>query len=217
MTPHPGLTFPSVTSSLTATIRRPRPAGRPRKAGLDAAILEATRAELARVGYSRMSVETIAHLAGTTKPTIYARYPSKAALATAALESLRRSTPRHPSGDVRQDLIEELTLFREEAARAKAGSLLGAVLVERYENPELLRLFRRHVVQPRRQNLCRILQAARDAGQLDPNADIELAITMLVGSLYASHMAGKPVGRDWPQRLTDAWLRRNSAPRGLDS
>jgi AcrR family transcriptional regulator len=164
-----------------------------------------------------MSLEEIARLAGTTKPTIYARYPSKAALATAALESLRRSTPRHLSGDVRQDLIEELTLFREEATRGNGASLLGAVLVARHENPALLRLFRRQIVHPRRQNLRHILQAGRDTGQLDPNADIELAITMLVGSLYASHMAGKPVGRDWPQRLADAWLRRNSAPNSRDS
>jgi AcrR family transcriptional regulator len=193
--------------SVATPIRR----GRPRRPGLDEAILDATLAELARVGYSRMSLDAVASAAGTTKPTIYARFPSKAALATAALESLRRATPRHPTGDVRKDLIEELTLLRAGGLRAGGASMLGAVIAEQHENPELLRLFRKHVVQPRRQNLRRILRAARDAGQLDPEADIELGITMLVGSLHASYIAGKPIGRDWPERVVDAWLRQNGS------
>jgi AcrR family transcriptional regulator len=193
--------------SVTTPLRR----GRPRRQGLDDAILSATLKELARVGYSRMSLDTVARAAGTTKPTIYARFPSKAALATASLESLRRATPRHLTGDVRRDLIEELTLLRSGALRSGGASMLGAVMAEEHENPELLKLFRKHVVQPRRQNLRRILRAACDNGQLDPDADIELGITMLVGSLHASLMAGKPVGRDWPERVVDAWLRQNAA------
>lgn len=198
---------------MPATTRTGR-AGRPRRPGLEEAILDSTLKELARVGYSRMSLEAVARAAGTTKPTIYARFPSKAALATAALESLRRATPRHATGDVRKDLIEELTLLRSGALRSGGASMLGAVMAEQHENPELLRLFRKHVVQPRRQNLRRILRVARDAGQLDPDADIELGITMLVGSLHASYMAGKPVGPDWPERVVDAWLRQNAAASG---
>lgn len=166
---------------------------------------------MGRVGYSRMSLETVARLAGTTKPTLYARFGSKAALATAALETLRRSTPGHVSGDVREDLIEELTLLREGAIRGNGASMLGAVLVERNENPELLRLFRKHVVHPRRENLRRILRAGLATGQLAPDADVELAITMLVGSLYASYMAGRPVKPDWPKRTVDAWLKQNAS------
>jgi AcrR family transcriptional regulator len=118
----------------------PGPLGRPRRDGLDHAILDATLAEMARAGYPRMSVEAVARQAGTTKPTVYARFPSKAALATAALESLRQSTPRHLTGDVRHDLIE---------------------------------------------------------------------VTMLVGSLHAAAIAGRPPGKDWPGRVVDAWLRQD--------
>jgi AcrR family transcriptional regulator len=189
---------------------RPRRAGRPRREGLDEAILAAALGEMARVGYSRMSLDAVARRAGTTKPTIYTRFPSKAALATAALESLRERTPRHASGEVREDLIEELSLFRRGALSSNGTSMLGAVLVEQHENPELLQLFRKHVVEPRRANLRRILRAGLEAGQLDANADIELAITMLVGSLYASYMAGKPSRPDWPERVVDAWLGRNA-------
>jgi AcrR family transcriptional regulator len=158
-----------------------------------------------------MSVGEVARRAGTTKPSIYARFPSKAALAMAALESLRQRTPRHRSGDVRADLIEELSLFRNGALRVNGMTLVGAVLVEESENPDFLRQFRKHVVEPRRDNLRRILAAGRDSGQLDRDADIELAITMLIGSLYAAYTAGIPTRRDWPVRVVDAWLRQNGA------
>jgi AcrR family transcriptional regulator len=208
LAPRSGLTFPGVAPRSTSTHRR---AGRPRREGLDEAILDATLDQLARVGYSRMSLATIAQNARTTKPTIYARWPSKAELAAAALGSLRQRTPRHPSGELRADLIEELALFRRGALRANGMSMLGAVLVEQHENPELLRLFRKHVVHPRRENLRHILNTGLDTGQLHPDSDIELAITMFIGSLYASCMAGVRTPQDWPDRIVDAWLRPNGA------
>jgi AcrR family transcriptional regulator len=159
-----------------------------------------------------MSLEAVARQAGTTKPTIYTRFRSKAGLATAALESMRLRTPRRRSGDVRADLIEELSLFRSGALRAGGMTLLGAVLVEQHENPEFLELFRKHVVDPRRHNLRGILSAAVQAGQVDPHADVEIAITMMIGSLYAGYMAGAQTGRDWPERVVDAWLRSNEPP-----
>ena len=165
---------------------------------------------MSRVGYVRMNLDAVAARAGTTKPTLYSRYPSKAALATAALEHMRLGTPRPPlSGDVRRDLIEELDRFRQGALRPYGMSMLGTVLAEEHENPELLQLFREHVIVPRRQNLRRILRAARKNGQLADGADIELGITMLVGSLYAAYTAGSAVSRDWATRVVDAWLEAN--------
>ncbi|MGZ4202085.1 MAG: TetR/AcrR family transcriptional regulator [Thermoleophilaceae bacterium] len=190
-------------------MRRP---GRPRRESLDDEILDAALREMSRAGYARMNLESVAAAAGTTKPTLYSRFPSKAALATAALEHMRLRTPRPPlSGDVRRDLIAELSRFRAGALRPFGMSMLGTVLAEEHENPELLALFREHVITPRRQNLRRILRAARKNGQLAPDADIELGITMMVGSLYALYTGANPVRRDWPRRVVDAWLEANGA------
>ena len=187
--------------------RRP---GRPRREGLDDAILDAAVAEMSRVGFTRMNMESVATRAGTTKTTVYARFPSKATLATSALEHMRRRTRREPfSGDVREDLVQELTLFREGALRPYGMTMLGVVLAEEHETPELLELFRRHVITPRRENLRRIICAGRDAGQISRDADVELGITMLIGSLYSAYTAGKPPGRDWPRKVVDAWLGAN--------
>jgi AcrR family transcriptional regulator len=174
-------------------------------------ILVAALREMGRVGYSRMNLDVVAQLAGTTKPTLYTRFPSKAALATAALESMRRRTPRELTGDVRADLVMELSLYRKGALRPYGMSMLGTVLAEEHETPELLALFRRHVAHPRRENLRLILRGGLESGQLRDDADIELGITMMVGSLYASYVAGRPVRTDWPERVVDAWLRANAA------
>jgi AcrR family transcriptional regulator len=181
--------------------------GRPRREGLDEAILDAALAELGRVGYARMTVGAVAAAAGTTKPTVYTRFASKEALATAAVAHMRRRTARpRLSGDVRADLVAELRLFRAGALRPFGMSMLGSVLAEEHETPELLRLFRERVISPRRASLRRILEAARADGQLAPDTDVELGISMLVGSLYALYSAGSRVPPDWPERVVDAWL-----------
>src|SRR5256885_2016546 len=53
--------------------------------------------------------------------------------------------------------------------------------------------------------------AARRKAQLAEGADVELGISMLVGSLYALYSAGTAVSRDWATRVVDAWLGANGA------
>jgi hypothetical protein len=37
------------------------------------------------------------------------------------------------------------------------------------------------------------------------------AVLAEVGALYATYVAGRRVGRDWPERVVDAWLEQNGA------
>src|ERR671932_251782 len=82
-----------------------RRSGRPRSARIDDAVLRTTLRHLSERGYSGMSVNAIAAELGVSKPTIYLRWPSKAALAPAAVNYMHVDQPEAPSGDVRQDLI----------------------------------------------------------------------------------------------------------------
>src|SRR5260370_42383042 len=79
--------------------RSDRAPGRPRRRETDEAILTATLRCLSDQGYSRMSVDAIASSAGTTKPTIYRRWPSKEALAIAALAHLPSTNEPTPTGE----------------------------------------------------------------------------------------------------------------------
>ncbi len=59
--------------------------GRRRGARLDDAILDAAWAELVERGYPGLTLEGVAKRAGTSRPVLYRRWPSRTALATAAL------------------------------------------------------------------------------------------------------------------------------------
>ena len=54
--------------------------GRPRDSRIDDSVLVATTELLEEVGYLRLTVGAIAERAGTNKPAIYRRWPTKAHL-----------------------------------------------------------------------------------------------------------------------------------------
>jgi AcrR family transcriptional regulator len=58
---------------------------RRRGAALQDAILDAAWAELTEHGYAEMTLETVAKRAGTSRPVLHRRWPSRTKLATAAL------------------------------------------------------------------------------------------------------------------------------------
>ena len=59
--------------------------GRRRGPALEEAILDAAWAELAEHGYAAMTLEAVANRAGTSRPVLHRRWPSRVKLATAAM------------------------------------------------------------------------------------------------------------------------------------
>jgi AcrR family transcriptional regulator len=184
------------------------PRGRPRSRTHDVAILEATLRLMERDGYTRTSMEAVAAEAGTTKASIYRRYPGKAELATAALAYLRERRPAPASGDPRSDLVEELRRFRAGVERPHGLAMVGTVLAEERHVPELIDAFRRDVVRPRRERLRAILERA----ELREGLDLDIAVNMAVGSYYAAYLAGGSPGPGWEEGVADALLVSAAAP-----
>lgn len=174
--------------------------GRPRDLSIDERVLEVARRHLARVGYDAMALAAVAEEAGTTRQAIYRRWPSKADLATSAIASLAERTHPEPTGDHYADLVAELESFRRGVTRPDGLSMVGAMLIESTDR-ELVHLFRQRVVAPRRHRITVILERARADGLLDPDADIELAVTTCTGSWYARALASDRPLRAWPARL----------------
>jgi AcrR family transcriptional regulator len=174
--------------------------GRPRCPGTDEAILRAALRQLATGGYARLSVEAVAAEAGTTKPTLYRRWPSKADLAMAALAHLQSQEQPEPTGSTEADLRAALRDFGRKLQRPNGMAMIGTLLVEERHTPELLALFRERVVRPRRGALLRILERARDRGELRAGADLAAAVNMLVGAFYARYLTGEGIPDDWADR-----------------
>ena len=177
--------------------------GRPRVPETDRRILDAALRLLARDGYARMSVDAVAASAGVTKPTIYRRYRSKAELAEAALAALaakRDASAPDQTGDLRADLVAQLRHFRAGVSRPYGIALVGTVLAEEHETPELLTRYREQIVAPRRRMIRAVLDVAAERGELRPGADLDLAVNALVGAFYAQALAGDPFPADWEER-----------------
>lgn len=173
---------------------------------MDAGILRAAMVVMARKGYAGMTIDEVAAEARVSRPTIYLRYPGKAELATAALAAYRDLGRPDETGDTRADLISRLRHFRKGIERPFGMAMIGSVLSEEHSTPELLALFREHVVKPRRAELREVLEHACKRGELRTGADLEAAVNMLVGSYYAQYLAGNPFPDDWPEAVVDTVL-----------
>jgi AcrR family transcriptional regulator len=136
-----------------------------------------------------MSVNAIAAELGVSKPTIYLRWPSKMDLAIAAVTSLYVDQPEAPTGDVRKDLIDHARNVKAVHDTVGIG-LTGSVLAEQHTNPKLIAAFRDRAVRPSRQRARRILQTGIRQGVIRADADVNAAVDMLVGAMYAAYVAG---------------------------
>ena len=175
--------------------------GRPRNPETEQRILDAAVRSLARDGYARMSLDSVAAEARVSKPTIYRRWPSKADLATAAIRRLQLAEPPVDTGSAQGDLTGVLQNFRVSLLRPNGMSLIGTVLAEESHTPELLRLFRERIVAPRRAMLREILERAVTAGEVEDASIIDAAVNMLVGAFYAKYLAGSEIPPGFPEQL----------------
>lgn len=180
------------------TVNQPVP-GRPRDTTIDDAIIAAARQHLATLGYEAMSLVAVAEEAGTTRQALYRRWSGKADLATAAIASMSTLEQRPDTDDPFADLVLELRAFRAGVTRRNGISLIGTML-QASADPELVRLFRRRLVTPRRRRIHHILTRAIDLDLLADDADVDYATAAATGMLYAMALAGNQIPAAWPER-----------------
>jgi AcrR family transcriptional regulator len=156
-------------------------AGRPRSEEAHQAILDATLALLAELGFSALTVEGVAQRAGVGKATIYRRWPSKLPLVVEAfgqLPALEDVDTGSLVGDLKLMLRSYLHLFRATPLAAVLPSLAG----ERAHDPELSKLLE-PILRERRQPLRRALERALARGEVPPDLDLDLAADLVVGPI----------------------------------
>jgi AcrR family transcriptional regulator len=178
----------------------PRRPGRPRDPEADARILRAAL-ELAAVdGLRGLRMEAVAARAGVGKATVYRRWSSKEELLTDAVRAVARDIDAPDLGSVREDY---LALTRQAAATlsAKAGRLMPQLMLGSADDPDLYRLCRRVLVDPRRAALRAVLARGVARGELRADLDLDLAIDLLIGPIvyralisggYGRAVAGRP-------------------------
>jgi AcrR family transcriptional regulator len=157
---------------------------RPRDPAVGEAILSAARELLAEVGYQRLTLDAVARRAGVSRPTLYLRWSSKAALvhdAVFAVDDPARALAE--SGDLLAD-IEALVrasvaLFDDPTVAAAVPGLLA----DYRDHPERREALRDRVDRPVRAQFRALVAGAAGRGQIDPDVDADALFDALVGAV----------------------------------
>jgi AcrR family transcriptional regulator len=158
-------------------------------------------------GYRGMTVGAVASLAGVSEPTVYLRYPTKHDLALAAIAQLPVLTEPHDTGEARADLTVLLDEMNH-TAHDIGLSLVGGVLVEEVDHPELLERWRAVAGRAIHDAVGQIVERGQARHQVAADADIDLIADLLVGAYLGHYLnRGRP-DRTWTDQVIDMlWSR----------
>ncbi len=155
-------------------------AGRPRSEEAHRAILDATLELLGEVGFSALTVESVASRAGVGKATIYRRWASKLPLVVEAFGGLP-GLEDVDTGDLREDLVTMLRRYLQHFNTTPLATVLPSLAGERAHNPEL-GVFD-GVLRERRQPLRAAFERAVERGEISRDLDLQLAADLVVGPI----------------------------------
>jgi AcrR family transcriptional regulator len=172
--------------------------GRRRDTSIDQRVLLVANRHLAERGFAALSLSAIAEEACTTRQALYRRWPTKESLVADAIRQGSGDGATNESPEPRRDLEMELKRWMARSDTATGMALAGVMLQDR--TPEGARdCFREHVFTPRQQRLRQILVRAQERQLIDSDADLDAAVGMAMGSVYASHLAAQ-FEPDWASR-----------------
>jgi AcrR family transcriptional regulator len=168
------------------------------------AILAATASLIARHGYDHVTIEGIAHEAGVGKQTIYRWWPSKSAVvAECLLEGMLIPDAFVPpdTESLEADVAAWVSGVFAFLAVPDNASLVRSILSAAVDNPEVgTRLNER--LGASSNALAGRLRRGLEAGQLRPDASVELINDALLGACIARVLARSSFDPDDARALT---------------
>src|SRR5262244_1129311 len=197
--------YVDVTELTAAPARRPdRRAERSRQA-----ILDATLQLLAEGDVGSLTVEAVAARSGVAKTTIYRRWRDKWELALDAvmIDELPRFDEPVDVGNTRTELLTFVNSVVKMLTATPYGPAMQGLVSQIATDPELARVYRDQVVQPRLAQLAPVIGRGISRGDLRPGTDVRLVHELLVGPIfYRLLLSGAPLDRGLGPRLVDAIL-----------
>jgi AcrR family transcriptional regulator len=183
--------------------------GRPRSARIDEAVLQATVELLERVGYLQLTIAAIATRAGTTKPAIYRRWPTKAHLVHAAVFPARELDEIPLGDDLRADVRALTVAGLELLGRPAARAALPGLLAETAANPDLQAEVLLDAAGGTWAWLERRLHDGVEAGEVRPDVRPSTVFELIAGTAFIA-AATRPSGgvdEGWIDEVVDLIMR----------
>ncbi|MDH6702031.1 TetR/AcrR family transcriptional regulator [Streptomyces sp. MAA16] len=152
----------------------------------EAELYEAVLDLLREVGYDALTMDAVATRTRSSKATLYRQWGGKAEL---VVKAVRHSKPGALSdidtGTLKGDL-HALTLRSDDCQMEQNSALMRGLAMAVHGNPDLLRAFRDHLVEPELDEFRRILARAIDRGEVRAdNPALDYVIHMMIGGFAA--------------------------------
>jgi AcrR family transcriptional regulator len=165
----------------TATTRRSRITPE-REAELYEAVLDLLRG----VGYDALTMDAVAARTRSSKATLYRQWGGKAELVARAVRHTKPGgTDIADTGSLKGDL-HALTMRSDDCTMEQNSALMRGLAMAVHGNPELLKAFKEHLIEPEIAEFRRMLQRAIDRGEVRPdNPALDYVVHMMIGGFAA--------------------------------
>ena len=188
----------------------PTRSGRPRSAEADAAILEATRASLVDLGWSKLTMGDVATRAGVAKTTLYRRWAGKNELVVDAVAVLFDELELPDLGSLAADVQAVVLQFAALLERPETKTALMAVVAESTRDEALRARIRASIVTRQKHLVLQGRERAQQRGELptEPDAVVaartaDLIFDVIAGAVvHRTLVSAEPVDTDWARRFT---------------
>lgn len=157
----------------------------------EAELYEAVLDLLREVGYDALTMDAVAARTRSSKATLYRQWGGKADLVARAV---RHSKPGGvglgdiDTGSLRGDL-HALTARSDDCEMEQSSALMRGLAMAVHGNPDLLKAFREHLIEPEMAEFRRVVQRAIDRGEVRAdNPAIEFMMHMMIGGFAARTM-----------------------------
>jgi AcrR family transcriptional regulator len=181
---------------------------------IDAAVLGATRTLLLEVGYQDLTFTLIAERAGSSRPALYRRWPSRAHLVHDAVFT-RGAEQLVATGSFATDLRQIVRRTLRSYARPEAQAALPGLLAE-LRDPALRHSVIDPLQQPVRARFAELVAAAQARGEVRPGVDADTLLDAVVGATMHHALAHAAAGPEFADRLTALLLAGVSASSHVD-
>jgi AcrR family transcriptional regulator len=200
MSSHPGA---------VPTGRSGRP-GRPRSAEADTAILEATRAALVELGWSKLTMGDVATRAGVAKTTLYRRWTNKNELVVDAVAVLFDELELPDLGSLVADVEAVVLQFAALLERPEAKTALMAVVAESTRDDALRIRIRSAIIDRQKRLVLEGRERAQARGELPYEKDsaaaarnADLIFDVIAGAVvHRALVSAEPVDAAWARSFT---------------
>lgn len=158
-----------------------RSPGRPRDSTHEVRALESANELLLEGGVAACTVEAVSRRSGVSKPTLYRRWPHRAALAIDAFAArIGQQVPLAETGDAAEDLVQAVARLAEQY-QGRDGVVFAELIAAAVLEPGTADLLNDRFFAPRRAALRALWADGVSRGQLDPHVDADAMIDLLFG------------------------------------